>query len=267
MTPAPLLTVVLAHHDADRYLGAAVASVLGQDFRDLRLVVVDDRSPGEGWREVLRPFAADPRLEVFRASANVGHYRIKNRVMRRTTSPYIALQDADDESHPARFARQVELLERGKADVVGCGFQYVDDAGRPLRTRRMPRHVNLWMRLGRSFAILHPTTVMRRDLLERLNGFDGTARVAADTDFFLRAAHVARMRNVPEVLYTYRVRPGSLMTGADTGVGSPVRNAYAAAMRARERERRRAPTREALLASLRAPDNDVEFEMEPVRLG
>jgi glycosyltransferase involved in cell wall biosynthesis len=263
----PILTVILAHHDVPGYLGAAVASVLRQELRELRLVVVDDHSPGDEWREALRPWAGDARLEVFRTTRNVGHYRIKNRVLRGVESPYVGLQDADDESDPARFARQVELLERGRADVVGCGFRYVDEAGRVTRERRMPRNGGLWMRLGKKFVILHPTTVMRREVLERLNGFDGTARMAADSDFYLRAAHLYRIRNVPQVLYTYRVRPGSLMTDGDTGVGSPARQAYAAAMRERERARRRARSRDELLALLRAPDNDVEFDLEPVPLG
>jgi glycosyltransferase involved in cell wall biosynthesis len=266
--PSPTrLTVILAHHQAERYLPAAVASVLNQELSRLRLVVVDDRSAGTGFLAALRPFAGDGRLEVYRTTRNVGHYRIKNRVMQDVDTPYVGLQDADDESHPERFARQTALLDRGSADVVGCGFVYVDEDGRELRRRRMPRNANLWLRLGRRFVLHHPTTALRRDVLEALRGFDGTARVAADSDFILRARHLYRLRNVPRVLYRYRVRPGSLMTAADTAPGSALREDYARRMRAREESRRRAPTRAALLPLLAAPPNDVDFELEPVRLG
>ena len=44
MPAAPLVTVLLAVHDGEPYLQAALASVLGQTVSDLELLVVDDAS-------------------------------------------------------------------------------------------------------------------------------------------------------------------------------------------------------------------------------
>lgn len=263
MTP-PLVTVILPHYRASRFLSAAVESVLRQDMRDFRLVVVDDHSPRADFSTAIRPFMEDERLSVFRTSRNVGHYRIKNRVIAETDTPYVAMQDADDVSDPRRFASQIRLLRERRADIVGCGFDYIDEAGRVIRSRRMPRNANLWMRMGRRFAIHHPTTMMRREVVERLNGFDGTARIAADADFFLRAAHLYRLRNVSRALYRYRVRPGSLMTSDETRPGSHLRDHYVAEMWRRERRRRQCRSGERLAADLIAPSNDVAFELDPV---
>ena len=41
---APRVSVVMAVHDGERYVGAAVDSILTQKFRDLELIVVDDGS-------------------------------------------------------------------------------------------------------------------------------------------------------------------------------------------------------------------------------
>ncbi|MEU0666636.1 glycosyltransferase family 2 protein [Streptomyces lavendulocolor] len=265
-TRATALTVILPHYDCAAYLGQAAGSVLGQDFRDLTLVVVDDCSPGDAWSAALRPFADDPRLVVLRTSRNVGHLRIKNAVLEHVRSPYVGFQDSDDISLPGRFRHQIALLERGRADLVGCGYECIDATGRVTGRRRMPRNGNLWMRLGRSTVALHPSTVVRGEVLRRLGGFDGTARLGADTDFHLRAARLYRLRNVGRVLYRYRVWPDSLTQAPETGFGSDARRAYTESLRRREEERRRAGSRAELLPLLIAPPNDVDFTLDPVDL-
>ncbi|MEU3183998.1 glycosyltransferase family 2 protein [Streptomyces sp. NPDC006923] len=261
------LTVILPHYDCADYLGLAVESVLRQDFRDLVLVVVDDCSPDDAWTRTLRPFADDTRLVALRTSRNVGHLRIKNAVLERVRGPYVGFQDADDISLPGRFTHQVRMLASGRADLVGCGYEYIDDAGRVTGHRRMPRHGNLWMRLGRTTVAHHPATVIRRDMMDRLRGFDGTVRLGADTDFHLRAARLYRLRNTRRLLYQYRIWPKSLTQAPDTGFGSEARRAYTEAMTAQEHARRQARSREELLPLLAAPPNDIEFELRPVRIG
>lgn len=264
--PAPRLTVILPHFNCPDFLGLAVGSVLQQQFQDLELIVVDDCSPDDRWMGALEPFAGDRRMTVLRTSDNVGHLRIKNAVLPFVRTPYVGFQDADDISLPGRFQHQVAMLDAGRADLVGCGIEHIDAAGVCVGRRRMVRNGNLWMRLGRSTVAHHPATVMRREVLDRLGGFDGTARLGADTDFHLRAAFLFRLRNVPRFLYQYRIWPESLTQAPATGFGSPAREAYVETMRQRERARRQARTTEELLPLLVAPPNDVEFALHPVPL-
>ncbi|MEU1056086.1 glycosyltransferase family 2 protein [Streptomyces sp. NPDC005876] len=264
---AAAVTVILPHFDCAAYLGAAVASVLAQDRPDLRLTVVDDCSPDEKWVAELRPYASDPRLTVLRTSRNVGHLRIKNKVLESVDTPYVAFQDADDISLPGRLRHQLALLERDRADLVGCAYSYIDEAGRTTGRRRMPRNGNLWMRLGRTTVLLHPSSVVRRSVLHTLGGFDGTVRLGADTDFHLRAARLYRLRSVREVLYRYRIWPKSLTQAPGTGFGSAQRRAYTEAMTAQEQRRRRARTRAELMPLLIAPPNDIDFTLSPVDVG
>jgi glycosyltransferase involved in cell wall biosynthesis len=263
-TETPFLTVILPHFKCEAYLRDAVCSILNQEMDDLGLILVDDSSPSDAWIDAVRPFLSDTRLTILRTSRNVGHYRIKNAVLDRIRSPYVAFQDADDVSHPTRLLTQLTMLERNRADIVGCGFDYVDAEGAPIRTKRMVRNSNRWLALGRSFVLLHPTTVARRPVFDFLGGFDGTARIAADADFILRAAHVYRIRNIQDPLYQYRVRPGSLMTHPDTAPDSIARREYVAAMWERERLRRQTRTRAERESLLRAPENDIEFEVRSV---
>jgi glycosyltransferase involved in cell wall biosynthesis len=263
--PTARISVIIPHFDCGDLLGHAVKSILDQSFEDLEVLVVDDASPTDRWRTALSKFRFDRRLRVFRTNRNVGHYRIKNSLLPMIRSPFIALQDADDGSHRDRLSKQLEYLRRTGADMVGCGFNRVQTDEPSCVPVKMVRNANLWIKLGKKFVLLHPTTLMRRDLACRLGGFDGTARVAADSDFILRAAHIGRIRNVPEVLYDYRIRSESLMGAAETGPGSQLRQGYAIEMWRREKARRRLRGKD-LLDDLRPPLNDIDFDLLPVEL-
>jgi glycosyltransferase involved in cell wall biosynthesis len=255
--------VVLTHYDCERFLADAVRSVLGQTYDDLALYVVDDASPTDAWIGALEEFAGDRRLVLLRARQNVGHYRLKNALIGCIAHPYIAFQDADDVSHRDRIRRSLRSMATLRAGIVGCSFRYVDECGKTLSTKRMPPVANPAMWAGKSFVCLHPSTLVKRAVLDRLGGFDGTARIAADTDFFLRARYVCRIANTFRVLYDKRVHPRSLTTRPDTGFGSEARDRYARDARLRERLRREAPTRERDRLLI-APSNDTRVELVPV---
>jgi glycosyltransferase involved in cell wall biosynthesis len=260
-----LVTVILPHFGCEAYLLDAALSILAQELEDLELIVVDDASPTRQWLTAARQLSADPRVTLYQTNRNVGPYRIKNRLVPDIRSPYLAFQDADDMSHPQRLSRQIRFMEKTGADIVGCSFTSISEDGKEVVKRKMVKYGNFWMKLGKSFIALHPTTVVRRHVFDVLGGFDGTTHIAADSDFFLRAAYLYRIMNLKESLYTHRSRNVSLSEAKETGHGSKSRNAYVAAMWDRERQRRLLQKREDIIASLKAFPNDLHFELEPIR--
>lgn len=259
------IAVLLPHFGCEPFLRDAVASVLSQEGAEVEVHLVDDHSPDERWLEVIADLLDDPRLFVYQTTAAVGPYRIKNALLPSITRPVIGFQDADDISAPGRFARLAREMSRTGASVVGSSYYEIDEDGRVGRKRRMVTNCNFWLALGKSHVALHPATIVRRDALEELGGFDGTTRFAADTDFFLRAARLFGLRNVPEALYYYRLRAKSLTQDPRTGLGSEARQTYIDRRRAFLRTCRAVHDRAALRALLRAPENDVAFELKAVR--
>jgi len=264
-----MISVIIPHYDTkSEWLVRSVGSILEQTFTDLEVLVIDDASPDEAWMEGLRSFRSDQRLRIWRCSKNVGHYRIKNKALRLAHGQFIAFQDADDWSWPERLECQMDYLKSRRADMVGCDFVYVTEHGMNIRPKKMVRNVNLWLSLRKRFVLLHPTTLARRELLEHLKGFDGTARVAADDDFLLRAHHLCRIRNVPQTLYSYRIHPRALTSDSTTGFASPMRGRYVQEMRQRDRERWwvRGLLSRATVEMLAARPNDMDFELEQISI-
>lgn len=260
----PRIAALVPHYGAEEYLVEAVTSLLRQDHRDLEVHVADDASPDDRWLEALAPLRSDPRLILWRSSNNVGPYRIKNVLLGRIDAPVIALQDADDRSHPQRLSRQLAHMEHTSADLVGCWARYITPNGRLYWIGPVPSDINFWLRVGLPSTIRHPTAIMRRSMFDILRGYDGSTKFGADQEFILRAGYLHKLRNLASPLYDLRQTRGSLSRSAATGMRSEARRLYWARYRAEELLRRQAPDRERLLELLIPPANDVDFSLERV---
>ena len=211
--PTPALCVALPVYNARRYLAAALASILGQFFRDFELVAVDDGSTDDSLA-ILRAFAArDARLRVI-SRPNTGLAGALNDAWRASTAPFVARMDADDIAFPGRFARQVAHLEAHPEIVaLGSAIVFMDAAGRPVKDCPRPlghEEIEAALLRGDGGSLIHPVVMLRRTALEAIGGYRPEAYFVEDLDLYLRLARVGRLANLPEPLLFYRVHPGSM---------------------------------------------------------
>ena len=90
--------------DGGVYLADAVASILGQSFADLELLVIDDGSR-DGAVAALAPLAVrDPRLRLLE-NPGAGLVAALNYGLAQARAALVARMDADDVARPERLAR------------------------------------------------------------------------------------------------------------------------------------------------------------------
>ena len=102
MSRAPLVSVVMAVHNAAAYVHDAMDSILAQSMSDFELIVVDDASTDA--TPAIVAAIADSRIVVLRNDRNIGQTRSLVRGLESAKGQYIARHDADDISLPGRFA-------------------------------------------------------------------------------------------------------------------------------------------------------------------
>jgi Glycosyl transferase family 2 len=201
----PELSVLLAVHDDERYVGEAVKSVLNQTARDLELLVVDDASTDDTPRVL--DGISDPRLRVLRNEARLGLAASLNRGLDESHGRYFARLDSDDVARPDRFERQFGAIA-GKA-VVGSAIRDLEEDGRHGRLHRMPIGA-LAVRWHALFSspFFHPTVLVDRDALGELR-YDMSFAESEDYDLWTRLlATGAEGGNFDEPLVLKRVHPG-----------------------------------------------------------
>jgi hypothetical protein len=204
MSAGPLVSVVLPVHDGERYLAAAIDSILRQTHANLELIVMDDGS-SDGSAAIAASYA-DPRVRVVRNERNLGLVATLNRAIELCRGEFIARMDADDVAAPERLELQVRrMVADPELAVLGTDITYADAtgnaAGRPLNLPTGPVLVR-W-RLLRGNCLSHPTVMLRRAALagER---YSAECLHVEDYDLWLRLSRRYRLDNLPQTLLLHR---------------------------------------------------------------
>ena len=214
VTPSspPVVSALMSVYNGERFLAAAIHSILGQTLGDLELIVVDDGST-DGTLALLQAFAAtDSRVRVV-SRANTGISRALNEGLALARGEFVAKMDADDVSLPDRFAKQVDFLRKHPdVVVVGGGWQVIDEADRLLTTLNGPLDdAAIQAHALRGHApITHSCAMMRRAALQQIGGYDVDFSCALDLDLWLRIGEVGRLANLPDTVLRFRLHGGSV---------------------------------------------------------
>jgi hypothetical protein len=126
----PAVSVLMPVFDRERFVDAAIESVLAQDFTDFELLLVDDGSR-DRTPDLLRTWSArDSRVVVLTSPENVGIPRALNLGLHHARAPVIARLDSDDLMMPGRLAAQIAVLDRyPQVVLVSCAYDIIDVDG------------------------------------------------------------------------------------------------------------------------------------------
>ena len=206
---SPLVSVILAAHDAERFLPLAVESVLRQTVADLELVLVDDGST-DATPEMLSGID-DPRLVVLRNGERLGLAASLNKALEHARGRYVARLDADDVAFPRRLERQIARIGSSPpVAILGGAAVELDGAGRPGVLHLMPvgPAAVRWAALFSS-PFFHPSVLVERDVLDEHGlRYDTEYLESEDYDLWTRLLAVADGDNLPGPLVLYRVHEG-----------------------------------------------------------
>jgi glycosyltransferase involved in cell wall biosynthesis len=213
MTKTPEITVLMPVHNPGRYLKPAIASILGQSFRDFELVVIDDGSCDGSSAALTNYVRLDSRIRVVRQEKS-GIVVALNHGLSLARGKYLARMDGDDVSHLTRLERQVDYLRmHPECIVLGTAALAVDTEGDPIAVIQVPaNHEGIEGELlrGNSTALIHPTVCMVTDAVRSLGGYRAFA--SEDLDLFLRLCLIGHASNLPEPLLDYRQHLQSVTT-------------------------------------------------------
>ena len=206
----PLFSILTPVYDPPLgVLRATIQSVLDQSFADWELILVDDHSPSDAVRAVLREAAeGDRRIRVRERAVNGGIVAASNDAVAASAGTFLALLDHDDLLTPTAL----EVMARAIAehddvdylysdeDKIDSGGNYCDLFCKPDWSPERLRHQMYTCHLS----------VLRASLVHDVGGFHEGFDGSQDHDLVLRVSERARrVVHVREVLYHWRILPGS----------------------------------------------------------
>jgi GT2 family glycosyltransferase len=222
------VSVIIPTFNRSRFLGEALDSVLVQSHRDFEVIVIDDGST-DGTPELVAEYAArDDRIRSHR-QANAGVSRARNAGLDLAKGDHIAFLDSDDAWQPWHLELMLAGLARHpNVGLIWAEADLVDESGRIVASPGLPVLLSAYryfavdqlfpirksladlgvtlpdglkrhrLFVGDIFSamilgnlVLTSSTVMRRDLAERIGRFDETTSVGEDFGYFLKASRAA----------------------------------------------------------------------------
>jgi glycosyltransferase involved in cell wall biosynthesis len=218
-----LISVIIPVFNRSLMIRDAVASVIGQTYRPIELIIVDDGSTDDT-PAVLKQLSelSQPDFRIFTvAQANAGPGAARNLGLTLATGGYIQYLDSDDLLHPEKFALQVAALESDpSAGVCYCITLRAD----PTTGEMVP-----WARTAETMDNIFPsflpkrgwatlTPLWRRSVCDAIGPWK-PYRIMEDWEHDLRAGiNGVRPIGVPVSLCTVRDHGNARASGMNEGL-------------------------------------------------
>ncbi len=223
----PVVSVIVPLHNHENWIEECLYALAAQDYRPLRVVVVDDGST-DGGRQVVLSLLED----LYMTGADPA--RIARGVLRGTDIPLLTLGfdqargpafarnrgieaafeqtdifgfcDSDDLYHPSKVSLSVRrFLAAPEVGLVYSDYDTFRADGLRLRQFK-PAFDREYLERE---CIINCDSLVRKSVFERVGGFEETLRVAEDYDLWLRATEVFPASHVAESLVSVRIGPHS----------------------------------------------------------
>ena len=121
-----LISVIVPVYNIEKYIGKAIETIIGQTYRDLEIILVDDGSTDRSG-EICEFYAGkDDRIVVVHQE-NGGLSKARNTGTKIAKGDAIAFIDGDDYIHPCYFEILAKNLTEHDADISVCGMQVVSE--------------------------------------------------------------------------------------------------------------------------------------------
>jgi glycosyltransferase involved in cell wall biosynthesis len=200
------LTVLMPVYNAERFLAAAIDSILTQTFTDFEFLIIDDCS-SDNSVNILRSYK-DPRILFYQNEKNLGISATLNKGIELASTDLIARMDSDDISYPDRLQKQVDFIaDNPDGALYSCQVKVIGQQGQFIRQDNFKSQY-YYYNLTFICWIYHPSVIFGKKAVQDVGMY--TVRFSEDFELFWQLSRKYKIYNLPEVLLDYRVTDQSL---------------------------------------------------------
>jgi len=213
MDDRPLVTVIVPAHNSGRWIAGCIRSIGGQTYPNLEIIVVDDGSEDDTVR-IIKGLGI--KLNLIEQK-NRGVSDARNAGIEKAAGKYIAFLDGDDLLTETSVEERVAFLE----DNPECGYVFTDaiefDEGGDLRLFLdqfpwLDLERDQFLQLLRNCFPLTSSIMVRKEILDKVGGFDTHLKHAEDLELQMRIALVSKAGMLRKPLTRRRIHAGQAIS-------------------------------------------------------
>lgn len=200
------ISIITPTYNREKFLPAAIDSVLGQTYQNFELIIVDDGAVDNTRALVMSYANKDSRIKYL-YQQNQGQSVARNYGLSIAKGEFICFLDSDNYWPLDKLEKSLKAFEQyPDADVIYGDCITIDEQGREMHRDNMHRYSgNIAALLLKDNFVSMNTTMTRRKCFDEMGGMSGTRKVADDYDLWLKFSARYHFQHIPEFLAYYRV--------------------------------------------------------------
>lgn len=218
-----LVSIIVPVYNVEKYLAECIESILNQSYENIEIVLIDDGATDSSGKICDAYAKKDSRIRVIH-KVNGGLSSARNKGIEESCGSYLAFIDSDDKIHEDFVANLMRYITEDY-DIVQCAYARVyedgtlipcnqcciSDKGKAAQKYFLGKQGN-----PEPFDVAF-NKIYRRKLFQNISYPIG--RVHEDIATTYRLFYEAKnIKTIPDILYYYRIRPGSITW--EEGIGA-----------------------------------------------
>lgn len=208
----PLVSILMPCYNSEKYLSAAIESIINQDYFDFELLLIDDKST-DSTEQIMKEYAKkDFRIKTLKNINKKGVAGALNTGLSNVKGKYVTRLDSDDISLENRIRTQVEFLENNQ-DYSFCAtnISFINEKGTITKENAYKKpDAPISFELVFTNPVPNATIMYSMDIIkENQLSFDDV-KTAEDYGFLTNYILFGKGHFIYEQLYQYRILQSSL---------------------------------------------------------
>ena len=213
MNEAPLISVLMPAYNAEKFIEAAVQSMLDQTYSNWELLILNDGSTDSTGLKI--GTYSDKRIRTFEQEENQGYLKSCNELFDLASGAYLTFLDADDLCSPSRLETCVSAFNNNSAlDFLTTDHLRIDEFGKTVSQHRVLLDYETYASDPSYYPTICCATVfLKKTLLTNVGKyhpfFDGIG--GEDYHWLFRLARTGKGIHLQgQDLYLYRKHPNQI---------------------------------------------------------
>lgn len=202
-----LVSIILPVSNASSHLTACLESLLKQNYGQIEIIAIDDKSHDDSYKILKDYKSTDDRLRIYRNKKRYGISVCYNRAIRKARGQFITFMNPYDKSALNRIHRQVKFLsEHQKVVAVGTQVTHIDGKDKKIEATNFPSdHESIYQNFLRGLTMQFETVMINRFLLPKdVLKFTSNTYPFVYTEVFIKVLQYGRFANIQTALYYHR---------------------------------------------------------------
>ena len=199
--------IILPNYNSSKYIKETIRSVLGQTFKNWRLIIVDDCSDKKT-KDILKKYSKYKKIKVYWLKKNKGAGYCRNYAIKKSKSSYLAFIDSDDLWKKDKLETQIRFMETNNYFFT---YTCYETFGKKVNFIR-PQMEYDYKKFITDTSICTSTIILKKEIAKGVE-FANT-KICEDYYFKCKILQDYNAYLLDDFLTKYRIRKNSLQSNA-----------------------------------------------------